>query len=583
MDQKHRTSTLYSSSTAVSTPTHTHSPMSAVSKAFQVNDDAVKHLLRQVVYMFYPHQSIIIMEAILFHNVLFEDDLIKLCCMHKKVFRSFCNKLMEDKLIVAHTQKEETQPYKLFTRTYYYVHSIEAIDSIKWKIHTIVKHVKEEIGNFSEPQGYICPTCHHKYTLLDAASLLTDDKLNFECSICADYLIDDDISQEQKKGQEKLERLMSLVEPIIKYLKIVDDLKIEDNNFDTTLIKYVPAFSDSLALYSVSTRTSTRRKKLENNNANLSDASKRSQATIHVSITADDEDLKRERQKREDRNRKLRQNALPSWHQESTVGKAALGRLDLEEEEDEDADLIQQQDQENPAQPDNADGTTTTSANTANTIQDNSTLINSTDGANGSVKVENAEQAPASSTPSVKTEQPATSGTESTLQTPAKAGQPAAPSNTAPIATIQLKEESIPGSSTKPSSASTLMSTNSAKTTVPASASEGTTAEELDALSAYYSQLRQRQAAEEEEEEEEDEEEEEEDNADNMDIDVIDEEDVDSLDTFNDEAENGTGEAEKSTQTTSTTEDKPTADEAINKDDLDEDDFDLDMFASDED
>lgn len=542
--------------------------------------------------MFYPHQSIIIMEAILFHNVLFEDDLIKLCCMHKKVFRSFCNKLMEDKLIVAHTQKEETQPYKLFTRTYYYVHSIEAIDSIKWKIHTIVKHVKEEIGNFSEPQGYICPTCHHKYTLLDAASLLTDDRLNFECSICGDYLIDDDISQEQKKGQEKLERLMSLVEPIIKYLKIVDDLKIEDNNFDTTLIKYVPAFSDSLALYSVSTRTSARRKKLENNNTNLSDASKRSQATIHVSITADDEDLKRERQKREDRNKKLRQNALPSWHQESTVGKAALGRLDLEEEEDEDADLIQQQDQENPAnpaQPDNDDGTTTTSATTANTIQDNSTLINSTDGTNVAVKGENGQQAPDSSTSPVKTEQPAISDTDSTMQLPVKAEQTAEPSNTAPMASVQMKEESAAGSSTKPSTASTFMSTTSDKTAVPASATEGTTAEELDALSAYYSQLRQRQAAEEEEEEDEDEEEEEEDNADGMDIDAIDEEDVDNLDAFNDEAENGTAEAVKPTQTTDTTDVKPTADDtkqaddSINKDDLDEEDFDLDMFASDED
>lgn len=542
--------------------------------------------------MFYPHQSIIIMEAILFHNVLFEDDLIKLCCMHKKVFRSFCNKLMEDKLIVAHTQKEETQPYKLFTRTYYYVHSIEAIDSIKWKIHTIVKHVKEEIGNFSEPQGYICPTCHHKYTLLDAASLLTDDRLNFECSICGDYLIDDDISQEQKKGQEKLERLMSLVEPIIKYLKIVDDLKIEDNNFDTTLIKYVPAFSDSLALYSVSTRTSARRKKLENNNTNLSDASKRSQATIHVSITADDEDLKRERQKREDRNKKLRQNALPSWHQESTVGKAALGRLDLEEEEDEDADLIQQQDQENPAnpaQPDNDDGTTTTSATTANTIQDNSTLINSTDGTNVAVKGENGQQAPDSSTSPVKTEQPAISDTDSTMQLPVKAEQTAEPSNTAQMASVQMKEESAAGSSTKPSTASTFMSTTSDKTAVPASATEGTTAEELDALSAYYSQLRQRQAAEEEEEEDEDEEEEEEDNADGMDIDAIDEEDVENLDAFNDEAENGTAEAVKPTQTTDTTDVKPTADDtkqaddSINKDDLDEEDFDLDMFASDED
>ena len=107
--------------------------MSGLAEAFTENDEAIKHLLRQVVYMFYPHQAIIIMEALLFHNVLFEDDLIKLCCMHKKVFRSFCNKLLEDKLVVQHTQKEETQPYKLYSRTYFYIHNIEAIDSIKWK------------------------------------------------------------------------------------------------------------------------------------------------------------------------------------------------------------------------------------------------------------------------------------------------------------------------------------------------------------------------------------------------------------------------------------------------------------------
>lgn len=571
--------------------------MSAVSKAFQVNDDAVKHLLRQVVYMFYPHQSIIIMEAILFHNVLFEDDLIKLCCMHKKVFRSFCNKLMEDKLITSHTQKEETQPYKLFTRTYYYVHTIEAIDSIKWKIHTIVKHVKEEIGNFSEPQGYICPTCHHKYTLLDAASLLTDDKLNFECSICGDYLIDDDISQEQKKGQEKLEQLMSLVEPIIRYLKIVDDLKIEDNNFDTTLIKYVPAFSDSLALYSVSTRTSARRKKLENNNTNLSDASKRSQATIHVSITADDEDLKQERQKREERNRKLRQNALPSWHQESTVGKAALGRLDLEEEEEEEEEFIQQHDQENGgAQPD-TEYSTTAGTTVTNTNQDNSTLINSTDGANINVKVEGGEHQQESS---VKLEHPATSGTDSTLGAPVKQEQNTSSLNTTPLATVSLNGDGTSGSRTKSSAASTLMSTtSSAKITVPPSASEGTTAEELDALSAYYSQLRQRQAAEEEEEEEEDEEEEEaeeadENNAEGMDID-IDEDDVDNLDAFNDEVDDNDdkkGQSEKKSEEktkkensgeTTSAENTNKADDSVNRDDIDEEDFDLEMFASDED
>lgn len=538
--------------------------MSSVSKAFQENDDAIKHLLRQVVYMFYPHQSIIIMEAILFHNVLFEDDLIKLCCMHKKVFRTFCNKLIDDKLIISHSQKEETQPYKYFNRTYYFIHNIEAIDSIKWKIHKIVKHVKEEIGNFSEPQGYICPTCHHKYTLLDAASLLTDDRLNFECSICGDYLIDDDISKEQRKGQEKLERLMSLVEPIIKYLKIVDDLKIDDNNFDTTLIKYVPAFSDSLALYSVSTKSSSRRKKFDNsNNGQNLDINQKSQATILVSITADDEDLKRERQRREDRNKKLRENTLPSWHQESTVGKAALGRLDSEDEEmagiENNNQDLSSTDPTNPTDP--TDPTTTSTTTT-----DGQTLIPDI-----TVKMENSIQSESEhSTNNVKLE---FSDNESTVKSNS--------TNTNPIANIKLESDSVI-SKQKKNPQSSIPSISS----IPG-ISDSTSAEEFDALSAYYSQLRQRQEAEEEAEEEEDEEEEEE--IGDIDMDDVEDDSEEGNDVLikgdenvikNNKELTSDGKNNVQDEGKFTSNEQPTT--TATAEDFDEEDFDLEMFASDD-
>ena len=517
--------------------------MSGLSEAFTENDNAIAHLLRQVVYLFYPHQCIVIMEALLFHHVLFEDDITKLCCMHRKVFRSFCNILVEDKLISTHIQKEEAQQYKLYSRTYYYIHNIEAIDAIKWKVHTIVKKVKQEIGNFSEPQGYICPTCHHKYSLLDAASLLTDDKLNFECSICNDYLIDDDISQEQKKGQEKLEKIMSLVEPIIQYLKIVDDLNIDDNNFESTLMKYVPAFSDSLALYSIANKVPNRRKNNNNknddnnNNNNNNDPTKKAQATINVSITADDEDLKRERQKREDRNKKLRQNALPSWHQESTVGKAALGRLDFETESQfNDSETINSSNNINEMSDIN---------DLVKTDPDASTLLNgstttTTDNINDDAKSSFAGDNIPPSLPSLTSDTLSLSNSIT---------------NSIPI--------SLSGNS-QPQSQSHNFITNN----------ENTTSEEFDALSAYYSQLRQRQAVEEQEEEEEDEIEQE-------DIDY--DGDDDNLDDFNDnDNDNEIIEKDVEIQNIDSVpliknENKS---EEI-KEEIDEDDFDLDMFESD--
>lgn len=296
----------------------------------------VHHLLRLVSRSFYPYQSVLILETLLHHSVVYEEDLLKLTKLTKKAFRSFLTKLLEDRLIVAHTQKEEAVgmqiQYRWINRTYFYIHYIEAIDAIKWKVHCLVKQVKEEIGQLNKPQGYVCPTCHARYSLLDVPNLISEDMLRFECSVCGDTLIEDDSGLQAQQGQEKLERLMSELEPIIESLKKIDSMKVPDNNFESSLVKAIPPVSSSLATYTISSKAS-RKKKEEKSNA-----AKRAQATVHVSITADDEEIQRERQQREERNEKLRQNALPSWHQQSAVGQSATVGVVKKEDEPESKD-----------------------------------------------------------------------------------------------------------------------------------------------------------------------------------------------------------------------------------------------------
>lgn len=373
----------------------------------------------------------------MFHSVLFEDDLLKLTCMHKKVFRSFCNRLMEDRLIVTYSQKEETNAnggsqYRWLSRVYYYIHYIEAIDAIKWKVHCIVKQVKDEIGQFNDPQGYVCPTCHAKYSLLDVPSMLSEDKMRFECSICGDTLIEDDTDLEAQKGQEKLERLMAQLEPIIESLKKIDTMKVEDNNFESALIKAIPASSSSTAMYTVSNRAGKRKK----GEPDTSEATRRTQATIHVSITADDEELKRERIQREKRNEKLRQNALPSWHMESAVGQGTVGVLHADAPEP-----TEEEGKEKPAG--KANGT--------------------------EVQVKSEPEEP---------EKMVSSRESNATHAEIKAEEP--PSTSESHASVKAPEET-------------------------AKSSSSATTEELNALTAYYAQLRKRQAEEEEQEEDEEE------------------------------------------------------------------------------
>lgn len=288
-------------------------------------DDTVRALLRFVARGFYTQPYVLILDALLLHSVLSEEDLILLFGIHRKELRSYCFKLVEDRLLTTHVQQEENAQQRLMRRTYYYIHITEAIDSIKWKVHSIVSTIKDEMTRYGNPQGYVCGRCGRKVSQLDAISLLLDDKTNFICDNCHGVLIEDDSSQQASIRQHKLERLMVQVDPIIAYLKKIDDSYVEDNSFETSLERAIPAQTLTEASYaSQPTRRTNVRYAQPASNA-------KSQATLHVSITANDENYEKELQAKEDRRQKLEQNALPSWHSESTIGKTGLGKLDDEQ------------------------------------------------------------------------------------------------------------------------------------------------------------------------------------------------------------------------------------------------------------
>lgn len=281
-------------------------------------DDTTRSLIRFVARGFYSRPCILILDAVLLHSVLSEDDLIYLLGIHRKELRSLCNKLVDDRMLASHIQKEENPQQRLTNRTYYYIHITEAIDSVKWKVHSIVTSIKDEMSLYVNPHGYICPRCGKKVSQLDAISLLSDDRSSFLCDNCGGVLEEDDSSQQASIKQEKLEKLMLQVDPIIGYLKKVDNSDIEDNNFEIALTKAIPAQSGSTASYTISNRTTG--KSRTQISQSLQNAASKANATLHVSITASDENYEREQQEKENRRQKLEQNALPSWHSSSTVG-----------------------------------------------------------------------------------------------------------------------------------------------------------------------------------------------------------------------------------------------------------------------
>lgn len=328
-------------------------------------EEMIKDLLRFVVRAFFSSPYILVLDCILFHSVLAEEDISHLLGLKRPDVRSLCAKLIEERLLSSHSQPEFQAGTKGVRRYYYFIKYPEAIDAIKWKVHQLVTKLKLDLQENSKPQGYMCATCNTKYSQLDAVSLLNYDRTQFMCSLCDEPLVEDDSSKLAQVKQQNLSRLMVQLEPIITYLKKIDDSKVEENTFELALTKLIPPQNNTQAYYSINAKQKRRQdfviQKLREqtlsqaaqqalaqsgadlqaqanavngilNNANSRKAGSNSQATLHVNITtASDEKAQKELQMKQ-YEEKMKHNALPEWHEQSTIGKS-LGHLRDENED----------------------------------------------------------------------------------------------------------------------------------------------------------------------------------------------------------------------------------------------------------
>lgn len=83
-------------------------------------DDIVKNLLKFVVRGFYGGSFVLVLDAILFHSVLAEDDLKQLLSINKTELGPLIARLRSDRLISIHKQREYPPNSKSVERVYYY-------------------------------------------------------------------------------------------------------------------------------------------------------------------------------------------------------------------------------------------------------------------------------------------------------------------------------------------------------------------------------------------------------------------------------------------------------------------------------
>ncbi|WBW73636.1 transcription factor TFIIE alpha subunit, TFIIEA, Tfa1 [Schizosaccharomyces osmophilus] len=270
--------------------------------------EVVQRLIKMIMRAFYETRHIIFMDAVLRHSALTDEQAAILMGIPIKECRFLAGKLREDRLLAIQSRAEvkEGQQRQIQT-TYFYIDYCFTIDSIKWRMHQLVKTVEDRMRSDFDSKGYVCPFCQKKYSSLDVLSLVTPEG-TFLCSDCATELKDDEESAEMMSSQKRLGRLMGQVSKIIEALKQVDETVVPQNNFQTALERAVPISVENQTFASQSVPKSS---------ADLRNATSSPSITVDFSTGAESaEDV---RIKNMDKQAAALQNTVPEWHAMSTI------------------------------------------------------------------------------------------------------------------------------------------------------------------------------------------------------------------------------------------------------------------------
>ncbi|CAJ2507965.1 Uu.00g091510.m01.CDS01 [Anthostomella pinea] len=284
--------------------------------------DLAQNLVRSVARAFYDTSSIdtrhiVVVDALVLHSCLRDDDLGYLMSMNLKDLHKICARIRDDRLLQVHVRPElRDGQLRPTNRTYYYIDYRQAIDAIKWRVYHLDKAVQGNAKPASEKKEYFCPRCKAEWTQMEVLDKM-DPAHGFRCHRCDSVLIFD--ADREAGGHEQSTRLNNQLRFVTTILPKLDAVVIPDNTFEKAYEAMRAVVRDatnqvtpSMAVESISKPTAV--KGLANTGPQ----------SIAISITDSDGPTEAEKEAERAHKAKIAEaNALPTWHVQSTVTGAS--------------------------------------------------------------------------------------------------------------------------------------------------------------------------------------------------------------------------------------------------------------------
>ncbi|KAK4191657.1 transcription initiation factor IIE subunit alpha [Podospora australis] len=274
-------------------------------------------LVRSVVRAFYTTQEILVVEALVTHKALRDDELAYLMKMNLKDLHRLCATLREARFLVVHTRPEmqagKTRP---INRTYYWIDYQQTVDAIKWRVYKTDKDMQGIAQPQDESKEYFCPHCKAQWTQMEVLDSVSSR--GFTCQRCDSVL--ERSKEEQAPGHQQLSRMNNQFMFMTNMLQEIDKGSVPECTFDKAIAIARPIVREATheVLASIPVDTGLNKPSAVKGLANTGPK------TMQVTISDGNEEQENiENRKRKER--MLRENALPSWITDSSVAATSIG------------------------------------------------------------------------------------------------------------------------------------------------------------------------------------------------------------------------------------------------------------------
>lgn len=295
--------------------------------------DLAQVLVRRVVRAFYSTQEVLVVEALVTHSCLRDDDLCYLMKMNLKDLHRLCAGLHQQRfLVVASRQEQVETKARPVSRTYYFIDYQKAIDAIKWRHWRTSTDMHSTTTAATETKDYFCPRCKAEWTQYEVLDKWSNR--GFICHRCNGILTK--VTEPTSTGHQQSARMNNQFKFMTDALQQIDESGVPECTFEKALASARPveraATHEAVASVPVDVTTKpTAVKGLANTGPK----------TLTVTITDGNEEQDAAAEARR-RKEQLLANQLPSWITEScvpamsTAGSSSLSltrKFDFDQEE----------------------------------------------------------------------------------------------------------------------------------------------------------------------------------------------------------------------------------------------------------